>query len=88
MSAESIKQTLTHFINWKISFEKMVVLNKGEKFVSIETKKGKELIPKVIHQIWLGSKSMPPTKQYFLGKTKLMYPSFEIKLWSEDNITK
>lgn len=53
-----------------------MVLNRGEKFDSIENKKGPELIPKVIHQVWLGGKTMPPTKQYFLGKTKVMYPSF------------
>ena len=32
--------------------------------VSVEDKEGPDLIPKIIHQVWLGGK-LPPAKKYF-----------------------
>lgn len=31
---------------------------------------------------------MPTSKKYFLEKTKRIYPSYQIKLWSEKDITR
>ena len=72
----------------KVSFSKVVVLNPGLEFVSVEKKEGPQLIPRVIHQAWLGSKDLPPAKEYLLRKTKKMYPHYEVKLWREDNLTR
>lgn len=47
----------------------------------MDQKQGPDLIPKVIHQVWLGSQELPPAKKYFVAKTEMMYPDFEIKLW-------
>jgi len=41
------------------------------------------MIPKVIHQIWLGPKS-PPSK--CLASWKQMHPGWEYILWREDNL--
>lgn len=60
---------------------KHVVLNDGNEFVPVDKKEGKELIPKIIHQAWLGSSKLPYAKEYFYQKTKKMYPSYEVKLW-------
>jgi mannosyltransferase OCH1-like enzyme len=49
---------------------------------------GPELIPRIIHQVWLGTNELPSAKMYFFGKTQKMYPDFEVKLWRESNITR
>jgi mannosyltransferase OCH1-like enzyme len=49
---------------------------------------GPELIPRIIHQVWLGTNELPPAKMYFFRKTQKMYPDFEVKLWRENNITR
>ena len=76
----TIQEQLLAIIGYKIPFSKIVAFNQGEDFVSIDDKKGPNLIPKIIHQVWLGSK-LPPAKLYFYEKTKKMYPSYEVKLW-------
>ena len=65
----------------------MLVFNPGDEFLPVDKKEGPNLIPKVIHQIWLGGK-MPISKQYFFDKAKKVYPDYEMKLWGEVNITK
>lgn len=65
----------------------MAAFNPGDDFVPVESKQGPQLIPKIIHQVWLGSK-IPPAKQYFIEKTKKIYPNYELKVWREHNITK
>ncbi len=54
----------------------------------MDERQGPDLIPKVIHQVWLGSKELPPAKKYFFLKAKKIYPDYEVKLWREYNITK
>ena len=66
----------------------MLAFNNGDEFVPADKKKGPDLIPKVIHQVWLGTPRLPPAKEYFLRKTQMMYPDFTVKLWREENITK
>ena len=58
----------------------MVAFNEGEDFISVNDKFGPDLIPRKIHQVWLGDK-MPPLKNYLYEKTKKMYPSYKVKLW-------
>ena len=58
----------------------MVAFNEGLDFVSVDEKTGPDLIPRKIHQVWLGGQ-MPPLKNYLYEKTKKMYPSYEVKLW-------
>ena len=60
----SIQQQLASIIHYKVPFSKLVAFNPGEDFVSADERKGPELIPRKIHQVWLGSK-MPPAKKYF-----------------------
>lgn len=40
---------------WKIPFSKMIVLNNGDEFTPVDEKKGPEIIPKIIHQAWIGT---------------------------------
>ena len=65
----------------------MYAFNPGNDFVSVDNRQGPDLIPKIIHQVWLGSR-LPPAKEYFYKKTKKMYPNYQIKIWREENITK
>ena len=40
------------------------------------------MIPKIIHQIWLGDKPKPEMMQTWIDKN----PDYEYKLWTEDNL--
>ncbi len=74
-------ETLYEFLKFKVPFPKLVALNDGEYFVPANKKKGPEIIPKVIHQVWLGTSQLPPAKQYFYRKTQMMYPNYQLKLY-------
>lgn len=78
---------MEEILGFDIAFDKQIVFNPGNKFISVNDKKGPNLIPKIIHQAWLGSK-LGIVQEYFLSKTKMVYPDYEIKLWQENNITR
>ena len=46
----------------------------------------KVLIPKKIHQIWLGEKSIPKICKKWMNSWKDLNPQWEYKLWDEQNI--
>lgn len=46
------------------------------------------IIPKTIHQIWLGGNPMPKNYQYYSETWKKFHPDWEYKLWQEDDIIK
>ena len=46
----------------------------------------KPLIPKIIHQIWLGDKKLPKNCIPWMKSWKNFNPDWEYKLWNEDNI--
>ena len=48
--------------------------------------KSKVLIPKKIHQIWLGEKSIPRICKKWMNSWKDHNPQWEYKLWDEKNI--
>ena len=53
---------------------------------SIISNKSKVLIPKKIHQIWLGEKSIPRICKRWMNSWKDLNPQWEYKLWDEKNI--
>ena len=51
--------------------------------------KGKDKkIPKIIHQIWIGPKKLPKRYKQWMDSWLLHNPSFEYKLWKENDIDK
>ncbi len=46
------------------------------------------LIPKIIHQIWLGPEEIPKNYRYYQQTWKLFNPSWQFKLWTEEEILK
>ena len=48
--------------------------------------KSKVLIPKKIHQIWLGEKSIPRICKRWMNSWRDLNPQWEYKLWDEKNI--
>ena len=46
------------------------------------------IIPKIIHQIWLGPKSIPQNYQYYLATWKMYHPDWQFKLWREEDLVK
>jgi hypothetical protein len=89
LECEEVFETIHNLLKWKIPFSKVIALNNGDEWVpaDVRTEKEPALIPRIIHQVWLGTKELPPAKKYLLQKTKMLYPDYEIKLWGKDNIT-
>lgn len=46
------------------------------------------IIPRIIHLIWLGNKTMPINYRYYLETWKQYHPTWEIKLWNREAILK
>ena len=46
------------------------------------------IIPKVIHQVWLGPKSIPKNYKYYLNTWKEYNPGWVIKIWREQDVIK
>ena len=90
MDGEDLASIAIDIKNWKIPYSKLLSLNSGDEFENVDerAKRVPAKIPKKIHQVWLGTKELPLAKKYFLAKTKKVYPSYEIKLWREENITR
>ena len=84
---ESITQSIMSVLEVRIPFSKLLVFNDGNEYTPPSLKKGPDIIPKVIHQVWLGG-AMPISKSYFFEKTKRMYPEYKMVLWGEANITR
>jgi hypothetical protein len=83
LECEDVFESMHNLLKWKIPFSKMLAFNNGQEFVPAEErmKTMPALIPRIIHQVWLGTNEPPPAKQYLYKKTKLLYPNYEVKLW-------
>lgn len=45
-----------------------------------------QLIPKIIHQIWLGKRPIPTQIQSYMQSWKTYHPDWKFILWTEDNL--
>jgi len=45
-----------------------------------------KIIPKIIHQIWVGPNEIPEKSKYFIQKIKQLHPNYEYKLWIDNDI--
>lgn len=78
---------IDHLVQNGIPMTDFAVFNPGNSFEPYTIRNKPEIIPKIIHIIWIGGK-MPDTKQKILEMNKALYPDFEFKVWSKANITK
>jgi mannosyltransferase OCH1-like enzyme len=44
------------------------------------------MIPKIIHQIWIGNKKIPKEYKYYMKSWKIYNPEWEYNLWTDDNL--
>lgn len=54
-------------------------------FISVSEKKGKEMIPKIIHYCWFGGKPLPKLAKKCIQSWEKYCPDYEIKRWDESN---
>jgi mannosyltransferase OCH1-like enzyme len=45
------------------------------------------VIPKIIHQIWVGNSPIPKQSEVYIQKIKELHPDYEYKLWTNNDIT-
>lgn len=45
-----------------------------------------KMIPKKIHQIWIGNSLIPERCKLFMERMKVLHPDWEYKLWTNDDI--
>ena len=86
ISGFPLADSFDYLLKYGLPFPEIVAFNEGKDFVSVDDQAGPDLIPRKIHQVWLGG-PMPPVKNYLYEKTKKIYPSYEVKLWGSTNIT-
>jgi hypothetical protein len=87
LDVESMGNVLDEIAKWSIPFSKMLAFNEGRPYENFLTKEGPFINEAIIHQAWLGG-ALPPVKKYLFDKTAAMFPDFEMKLWTTENITK
>lgn len=44
------------------------------------------MIPKIIHQIWIGNQEIPEREKAFIEKCKNLHPDWEYKFWGNEEI--
>jgi hypothetical protein len=63
--------------------ETMVVFNDGREEQGLDARKGMpELIPRKIHQIWIGGE-VPKFKQFLMQRLRDAHPKYEYFLWTQ-----
>ena len=70
-----------------VPFGKAIVFNKGQEYIPPSNKEGPKMIPKIIHNIWIGGE-LPEANEYFSQKVLRMNPGYELKLWTQKDITR
>lgn len=59
------------------------IYNNGSEFVGLQNRKHlPEIIPKIIHQIWIGHDQLPHNKKVLMDSVKNLHPDYEYKLWT------
>lgn len=48
----------------------------------------KPLIPKIIHQIWVGPSSLPEFQQVYIKECRELHPDWEYKFWDDNEVAK
>jgi mannosyltransferase OCH1-like enzyme len=51
-------------------------------------KKGKQKIPKIVHQIWIGGSSPFKLHQLYMDTCNKLYKEWEYLLWTNDDINR
>lgn len=46
------------------------------------------MIPKIIHQVWIGPNAIPSSEQSFIDSWKRFHPDYDFILWTDSNIDK
>lgn len=65
------------------------VYNNGSEFTGLQNRRHlPQQIPKIIHQIWVGTDPLPFNKKILMDNLKDLHPSYEYKLWTNENLTK
>lgn len=66
----------------------MAVFNDGREEQGLLARKGlPELIPRKIHQVWVGGE-IPKFKQFLMKRLRDSHPGYEYFLWTEQNMTR
>ena len=66
----------------------LAVFNDGREEEGLLARKGlPELIPRKIHQVWVGG-TIPEFKQFLMQRLRDAHPDYEYFLWTEHNITR
>lgn len=78
-----ICETIDYYQYLHEPVREMVVLNDGQEEKSLSSRKGMpELIPRKIHQVWVGGE-VPAFKQFLMKRLRDAHPKYEYFLWTQ-----
>lgn len=84
-----MKEYSAHYLNPNASIELKLLRSNYERIKPSKTPSNiSPIIPKVIHQIWLGEDEMPRNYQYFSETWRQYHPDWKIKIWNKEDILK
>lgn len=84
-----MREYSAHYLNPNASIELKLLRSNYERLKPSKTPSNiSPIIPKIIHQIWLGKSPMPKNYQYFLETWRQNHPDWEIKVWNQEDILK
>ena len=70
-----------------IPMSELAVFNPGLEYEPYTARKQPDIIPKKIHLIWIDGK-MPRIKEKIMDMNKELYPDYEWRLWTKEDITR
>ena len=78
-----------HYLEPEADIKLELLRNNYEQLKPSKTPSNKTaIIPKIIHQIWLGNELMPENYKYYLETWRLYNPGWKIKIWNKEDILK
>ncbi len=84
-----MREYSAQYLNPNANIELNLLRNNYERLKPSKTPSNPSpIIPKTIHQIWLGKSPMPKNYQYFLETWRQHHPDWQIKVWNQEDILK
>lgn len=79
--------SMDHLVQNGIPMSDFAVFNPGLEYEPYTTRNKPQLIPKIVHVIWIQGQ-MSKIKATIFKMNQALYPDWTFKIWSKDNITR
>ena len=78
---------MDHLVQNGQTMDEFAVFNPAKDYEPYTRRDKPALIPKIIHQIWIGG-AIPTAKRVVIDSNMKLYPDFQLKIWGKEDITR